>query len=92
MSRGESFEIEKDFTGLALKKGEKAVFMDVVSEDGQGFFADRPGTYLATYLVEVFKSSHEEAYTIEYEIKSGFSDKEQAEQSYFSLMRSFKKI
>lgn len=51
IEQGESFEIEKDFTGLALKKGEKAVFMDVVSEDGQGFFADRPGTYLATYLV-----------------------------------------
>lgn len=51
IEQGESFEIEKDFTGFALKKGEKAVFMDVVSEDGQGFFADRPGTYLATYLV-----------------------------------------
>ena len=51
IEQGESFEIEKDFTGLALKKGEKAVFMDVVSEDGQGFFADRPGIYLATYLV-----------------------------------------
>lgn len=35
IEQGESFEIEKDFTGLALKKGEKAVFMDVVSEDGQ---------------------------------------------------------
>ena len=34
-----------------MKKGEKAVLKDVVSEDGQGFFADRPGTYLSTYLI-----------------------------------------
>lgn len=51
IEQGETFEIEKDFTGLSLKKGEKAVLKDVVSEDGQGFFADRPGTYLSTYLI-----------------------------------------
>ena len=38
IEQGETFEIEKDFTGLSLKKGEKAVLKDVVSEDGQGFF------------------------------------------------------
>lgn len=51
IEQGETFEIEKDFTGLSLKKGEKAVLKDIVSEDGQGFFADRPGTYLSTYLI-----------------------------------------
>ena len=51
IEQGETFEIEKDFTGLSLKKGEKAALKDVVSEDGQGFFADRPGTYLSTYLI-----------------------------------------
>lgn len=51
IEQGETFEIEKDFKGLSLKKGEKAVWKDVASEDGQGFFADRPGTYLSTYLI-----------------------------------------
>lgn len=51
IEQGETFEIEKDFTVLSLKKGEKAVWKDVASEDGQGFFADRPGTYLSTYLI-----------------------------------------
>ena len=61
IEQGETFEIEKDFTGLSLKKGEKAALKDVVSEDGQGFFADRPGTYLSTYLITPEKGDSYEA-------------------------------
>ena len=44
IEQGNHLKSKKDFTGLALKKGEKAVFMDVVSEDGQGFC--RPPWYI----------------------------------------------
>lgn len=48
IEQGETFEIEKDFTGLSLKKGEKAVLKDVVSEDGQVFCG--PSGHLFEYL------------------------------------------
>lgn len=49
--QGDSFEIEKDFTGIRLQEGEKIVLKSAVSEKGETFDPHFADTYLCTYTV-----------------------------------------
>ena len=51
IEQGSAFDVERDFTGLGLKDGEKAELKKAAMEDGTTFDPARPGTYKCVYRI-----------------------------------------
>ena len=51
IEQGTDFEVEKDFTGLGLKDGDRAELKKAAMEDGTTFDSGRPGIYKCVYRI-----------------------------------------
>ena len=51
IEQGAAFDVQKDFTGLGLKDGDKAELKKAAMEDGTNFDPARPGTYKCVYRI-----------------------------------------
>ena len=51
IEQGTDFEVEKDFTGLGLKDGDRAELKKAAMEDGTTFDSGRPGIYKCVYQI-----------------------------------------
>ena len=51
IEQGAAFDVQKDFTGLGLKDGDKAELKKAALEDGSPFDPGRPGTYKCVYRI-----------------------------------------